>query len=148
MPPYLEIRFHTSVNKNWLYINHQVPSSWFKGCWVYSSIATAKMLKKNLNYLNICLNLTNLQNIFWSKGMVSFFEMKPWNFANGNLKFLKYSKLDVQTQKNGSFERWDGKMVWNKLWIIISRDFKIKNKILSYDLIIFQIFWSYCWSLF
>ena len=35
-------------------------------------------------------------------------------------------------------------MVWNKHWEIRSRSFKIKNKILCYDLIIFQCSWSHC----
>ena len=34
-------------------------------------------------------------------------------------------------------------MIWNKLWIIKSRGFKIKNKILPYDLVIFQTSWCY-----
>ena len=36
------------------------------------------------------------------------------------------------------------KMIRNKLWIIKSRGFKIKNKILPYDLVIFQTSWCYC----
>ena len=34
-------------------------------------------------------------------------------------------------------------MIWNKLWIIKSRAFKIKNKILPYDPVIFQTSWCY-----
>ena len=47
--------------------------------------------------------------------------------------FWSIQKLDVQTQKK--------KKIWNKVWIIKSRGFNIKNKILPYDLVTFQTSW-------
>ena len=71
MPSYLETRFHMSVNKNWLYIPITVSSNCFKGFWAYSKhfLLLEQILKKSLSN-----------------------KIKPENFTNKNLKFLKYSK--------------------------------------------------------
>ena len=61
---------------------------------VAESVSTAKILKKNLNYLNIFL-CSNLQKIFWSNVITSS------NFANKSIqkKFLTYLKFSSNSKK-------------------------------------------------
>ena len=69
-----------------------------------------------------------------SKRSLKSNEIKPQKFAIRFQKFWSIQKIDIQTQKE---------VIWNKLWIMKSRGFKIKSKILSYDLVIFQTSWCY-----
>ena len=90
---------------------------------VTEPILTTEMLKKNLNYPNIFFDLNKSQKDIVKKSN------KTMKFCNKNLKFLKYSKSWYSNSK---------KKMWNKLWIKKSRGFKIKNKILPCDLVMFE----------
>ena len=60
---------------------------------------------------------------FWSN------EIKAYNYSNGNLQFLKYSKTWYSNSKKTNVSKDEiEKMVLNKLWIIRPREFKIKKQ--------------------